>query len=150
MSRVDDSAKFESPTVDLAAANHTGHELELMLAGSKPLAVFHDDVSCLPDEEIIPEGQFRPYVASGELVRHEVVFSHGFDSGWGREIHVKYVLFARAAEAWRIPAFVLMREVGLKTGRNPEELERIECKLLGYTEAETDAWCARAYGSHAV
>lgn len=88
------SARLDNSTIDLIAANHTGRELALMLAGSKPLAVFHYDISCLPNEEIVPEAAFQPYVASGKFVRHEVTFSHGFDTRMGRESLVKYVLFA--------------------------------------------------------
>jgi len=44
--------------VDLKAANHTNRELELMLAGKKPLAWFYDEISVLPHEKIIPEARF--------------------------------------------------------------------------------------------
>jgi hypothetical protein len=60
--------------IDLRAANHTNRELELMLAGKKPLAWFYDEISCLPNEAIIPEKRFEPHVDSGAFVRAEALF----------------------------------------------------------------------------
>jgi len=131
--------------IDLAAANHTNRELELMLCGKKPLAVFYDYTIHLPDEEIIPEHRFKAYVEEGRFIRGEHTFDLGYDEKLGIEAKLKYVFFAISSEAWRIPAFILLKSVFLKTGRNPEELERMESRLLGYTEAEVDAWCDRMY-----
>jgi hypothetical protein len=57
--------------LDLTAANHTGRELDLMAAGKKPLAMFYAEVGELPDEELIPEKRFAPYVEAGAFVRGE-------------------------------------------------------------------------------
>ena len=136
--------------IDLAAANHTNRELELMLDGRKPLAVFCDEISVLPHEEIIPEERFRFYVESGLFVRDEAIFNAGFHAGLGRDAMVKYVLFATKDEAWRIPAFLLLRKVSMRAPRHTEELERIESALLGYTDEEIDAWCDHMFSKHAV
>jgi hypothetical protein len=127
--------------VDLRAANHTNRELELMLAGKKPLAMFYDEIGGLPNEEIIPEEHFRPYVEAGRFVRDEVVYNQGFHAGLGRDAQIKYVFFALAEEAWRIPALRLVQSVFRRTGRHTEEIERMESSLLGYTAEEVDAWC---------
>ena len=116
-----------------------------MLSGRKPLAVFCDEVTVLPNEDIIPEERFRPYVDEGRFVREEAILDAGFDGRLGRNALIKYVLFAQRAEAWRIPAFLLLKKVFYRTGRNPQELERMECHLLGYTEEEVEAWCNHAY-----
>jgi hypothetical protein len=77
--------------IDLAAASHTNRELELMLDRRKPLAVFYDEISCLPHDEIIPEERFRPYVEEGLFVRAETILNFGFDVSLGRDMQVKYV-----------------------------------------------------------
>lgn len=131
--------------IDLASANHTNRELELMLNQGKPLSMFYDEVSVLPNEDIIPEEKFAPYVNAGRFVRSEEVLNFGYDGRLGREAIIKYVFFAQASEAWRIPAMILVKKVFLRTGRNPEEMERIESHLLGYTDEEVDAWCCKVY-----
>jgi hypothetical protein len=136
--------------IDLIAANHTNRELELMLSGRKPLAVFHDEISVLPNEEIIPEERFQPYVDEGRFVRSEAVFNFGFNQRIGRDAQIKYVLYALSTEAWRIHAFILLKRVTLKTKRNPEEIERMESLLLGYTDEEVDAWCDHLYRTNAT
>lgn len=128
--------------IDLQAANHTNRELELMLSGRKPLAMFFDEISCLPHEEIIPEERFSPYVENGRFVRSEEIFSAEFHPELGRKAQIKYVFFALAEEAWRIPALALLLRVCYQmNSRHPEEIERIESSLLGYTQEEIDAWC---------
>jgi hypothetical protein len=132
--------------IDLAAASHTNRELELMLDRRKPLAVFYDEISCLPHDEIIPEERFRPYVEEGLFVRAETILNFGFfDVSLGRDMQVKYVFFSLSTEAWRIPAFILVKTVALQTQRNSEEMERLESMLLGYTQEEVDAWCNHMY-----
>lgn len=130
--------------IDLSAANHTGRELSLMLDGAKPLAMFYAEVSELPDEEFIPEQAFGPYVASGQFVRGEFILSGGYSELIGRSTLIKYVLFARSSEAWRIPAMRLLKESFAKSPcRWNEALERIEGALLGYTDEEVTAWINR-------
>jgi hypothetical protein len=135
--------------IDLAAANHTGRELELMLAGKKPLAMFYADLGWLPDEEIIPEERFAPYVTTGEFVRSEIVYEDGYHPVWQRDIRTKYVFFALNAEAWRIPAIILAKAVRKKVQSPNEALDRIEGALLGYTDEEVDAYCA-SHQEHAA
>ena len=128
--------------IDLSAANHTNRELELMLAGVKPLAMFHDETSVLPHEEIIPEGKFAPYVNNGLFVRGEETYTGDFHPGLNRNVQIKYVFFALAREAWRIPAISLLLRVRyLMNSWQSEEVERMESFLLGYTAEEIDAWC---------
>lgn len=131
--------------IDLSAANHTDRELELMLDGKKPLAMFYEDLSFLPDEELIPENKFAPHVASGKIVRCETLIRGVFSPRLGRETQIKYVLFALTEEEWRINAMLLLKEQHQKTLEWNETCERIESSLLGYTEEETDAWCKRNF-----
>ena len=136
--------------IDLDSANHTNRELELMLEGKKPLAIFCDEITSLPHEEIIPEERFRPHVEAGLFVRGEKTFNGGFHPGLGRDAQIKYVLFALVAEAWRIPAFILVHGVSMSSPRHTEEVERIESALLGYTEEEIDGWCRHLFGGNAT
>lgn len=128
--------------IDLQAVNHTNRELELMLSGKKPLAMFYDEVSCLPNEEIIPEARFAEYVDSGRFVRGEETYEAEFHPELGRLMRMQYVFFALSEEAWRIPALALLLRVRYRmNSHRSEEVERIESTLLGYTEEEIDAWC---------
>lgn len=78
----------------ITAANHTDREVELMLAGKKPLAFFCDEIGCLPNEKIIPAGCFRPCVGSGVLVRDEVLYDGDCLSRLSRNAVVKWVFLA--------------------------------------------------------
>jgi hypothetical protein len=128
--------------IDLEAANHTNRELELMLAGKKPLAMFFDETSVLPNEEIIPDEKFTPYVSNGLFVRGEETYTGAFHSGLNRNEQIKYVFFALVEEAWRIPALSLLLRVRYRMNSwQSEEVERMEGFLLGYTDEEVDAWC---------
>lgn len=123
--------------LDLSAAGHVGRELELMLAGRKPLALFYDDA----DDPAggIPEDRFAPHVAGGTLVRGEVVLELA-DPQLGSRSRVRYVLYAVAAEQWRIPAALLALRTRLQVNALADEgLERLLCALLGYSDEETAA-----------
>ena len=75
--------------IDLEAVNHTNRELEFMLTGRKPLAVFSEELAFLPDEEFIPEKKFPQYVASGKFVRGEAVIDGPYSHKPGRETKLK-------------------------------------------------------------
>lgn len=137
--------------IDLAAANHTNRELQLMLSGSKPLAMFYALVSELPDERLIPEDRFASYVAEGRFLREEVIYNEAFELASVRNSQTKYVFFAVPDEAWRIRAMLLVQHSFRKSSyRWNETLERIESALLGYTDDEIDAWCASRFHSNNV
>lgn len=61
------------PMSELPYTVHTGRELELMLAGTKPLAVFFDQYPDEPCEKIIPENAFRPHVEAGKFEQREFI-----------------------------------------------------------------------------
>ena len=133
--------------IDLEAANHTGRELDLMLAGKKPLAMFYEDIGFLPNEDIIPEERFLPFVEAGQFVRGEETIEGEFHPRLGRRVQVRYVFFALASEAWRVPAMVLLLKARAQSQIfGSEGFERMECALLGYSKEETDAWCEYRFG----
>jgi len=117
--------------------SHTGRELELMLAGGKPLAHFYDYYPPEPPEEIVPSEAFAPYVDSG-LFEQRVFVELGDPDPAAPQIRgVYHVLYALATEAWRIDAFIAMTCEARVVGWN-ERFERLEGSLLGYTDLEND------------
>jgi hypothetical protein len=133
--------------IDLLAANHTNRELELMLAGKKPLAVFWDEESFYPNDEIFPETHFSPHVNSGRLVSKSLTAKGIFIPKLGRTAQWKYLMYAVAEESWRIPAMVHLINIRLNTISmwQSEGLERYESSLLGYSDEEVDAWCLHRF-----
>jgi len=113
---------------------HEGRELELMLAGKKPLAMFHDLLLAdheIP-EEIIPEEKFKPYVDTGKIIR----YVEDVPTGKANDI-IRYVLFSLPDETWRIQAYLWMTKE-IFSGRRPadEASEIFTGRLLGYSEED--------------
>jgi hypothetical protein len=141
--------ELKPSTAELRLMNHTGRELELMLEGRKPLAVFYAFADELPDEQLIPEERFSAYVSAGRFVRDEITLSdRQTKTGHPREL--KYVFFAKHEEGWRIRALALVIRTYHHMGHTEEGIERVESALLGYTEAEIDAWCNHQFPGRAV
>lgn len=121
---------------------HTNRELEFMLKGIKPLAYFYDmifdDYDMWEEEE-----EFARHVASGVLVKHEEREAWEPYSYNGHLIKGRWIRFyAVKDEAWRIPAFLLLRKIQDKHVWN-DALERLQGSLLGYTDAQNDEWLAK-------
>jgi hypothetical protein len=121
---------------------HTGRELEMMLAGTKPLAMFYDYAEAEPNEEIIPEQTFDRYVREGKFVKKTFVEELAMDPRTGRPVRVRYVLYALAKEAWRLEAMQLLQETMTRMGSTNEVLDRMTGSLLGYSHEENDAYIA--------
>ena len=118
---------------------HTNRELEFMLQKGKPFAHFSDYYPSPPDEDIIPELAFLPYVESGRFVKREYVepLRVAPNSTSKHITGIRYVLYAQANEAWRMEAFIAMKMVAAKVGWSVG-FERLEGYLLGYEEWQTD------------
>jgi hypothetical protein len=112
---------------------HEGNELELMLAGRKALAVFHDALTEQGiSEEIIPEKAFRPHVQSGRIKR---LSADVWAVKTGKRI--RCVCFTLPGEEWR-GQFVLWFKAEFFAGRityDPSH-DEIMGKLLGYDDAD--------------
>lgn len=133
---------------DLPYQIHTNRELILMLAGTKPLAVFTGEYPPLPDIEEIPERLFDSYVATGRFVKREYVEPKRY----GRSLGIRRILYSLPSESWRIDAYILMQLTASKTGWN-ESFERMEGSLLGYAEWQNDAYIEfvkKQKGQHSV
>ncbi|GFE86050.1 hypothetical protein GCM10011488_10040 [Steroidobacter agaridevorans] len=121
---------------------HTNRELLMMLAGTKPLAVFHDcHPSRRPPFEVIPENFYAPYVESGRFIMREVIAP---STDPRTTLGVRTVLYALPTEQWRIDAYLLLRQTGFKYGWS-ETCERMEGSLLGYTDEQNDIFIERIY-----
>jgi len=124
---------------DLPYRIHTGCELALMLAGTKPLAYFSGRYPSNPDVEEIPDRLFDPWVAKGHFVKREYIelLRDAAGRGWQRGLGIRIVLYALREQAWRIEAFILLLNTAAKAGWN-EGFERMQGSLLGYEEWQND------------
>jgi hypothetical protein len=115
-----------------------------MLAGRKPLAMFYALTHELPWEELIPEEAFRPHVEAGLFSREDLDLETTAPDG--APVVVRYVFYAALGQEWRIQVMsVLKRGLSAGGGWN-ETCERVEGTLLGYSDDENDAHCARMRG----
>ncbi|WP_370152058.1 hypothetical protein [Ferrovibrio sp.] len=122
-------------TADLPAGigPHDGRELDLMLAGRKPLAMFYDVV---PASIELPEADFAPHVASGRLIRREEIYP-----GRSGSQPLRYIYYALPAEAPRIDRLHTINAAIHGGARKATEADDIEIgRLLGYSEAEIAAY----------
>jgi hypothetical protein len=126
---------------DIAAQSHNGRELELMLSGEKPFAIF--------SEWILAEEPSTIAVDFSEAVRKDLMVEKVIEERWTAAKEVQGVrrqgtrqfLYALRGQEWRIEAYLHLTGA-LERGPWNEQLEGILCRLLGYTEEETRAWIA--------
>ena len=129
---------------DLTQINHTGRELELLCAGTKPLAWFIFSMDYEQDLYVAHRAQFAPLVDSGRLVEASYDETLTYDPKLERNLLVRTVLYALPEEAWRMPALRMILEVSCThrdIGHN-EIINRLMGRLLGYTEQEIEAFVA--------
>jgi len=130
---------------------HEGRELELMLAGTKPLAMFNDD---LPEGMEPPEDAFDPHVRAGTLVKREITVPHpnaglGEDEQiGGADLSLRYVFFALPDEVWRIDRLIeIQRGFFEENMQTMPALETEIGRLLGYDEADIETFVRRRFAS---
>jgi hypothetical protein len=111
---------------------HTNRELSMMLEGIKPLAAFCEEHPNQSDYEMIPEALFAPHVVIGRFIKRDYI-------ELSPQRAIRRVLYSLPSEAWRIDAYILMRQTASITGWN-DTLERMEGYLLGYEKWECDAY----------
>jgi hypothetical protein len=106
-----------------------GRELELMIAGTKPLSMF---VEPIPSEsEYFPEADFDVLVSMGRLIKSVSVES--VKTPDGKSGQVRRILYALPEEEWRIKSLLLVQNLYflLTPGWRPD-LDRVIGLLLGY------------------
>jgi hypothetical protein len=115
---------------------HEGKELELMLKGEKPLAMFY---GMGPDIDLFPIKDFQPHVANGSIITKRYDFKeYGTPLG---ELDGLELYYALPDEVWRIDEMHRIRtEIANKTRKSDDDTEILIGKLLGYTEWEINQY----------
>jgi hypothetical protein len=110
---------------------HEGKELELLLSGSKPLAMFSDIVPASFDWG---ENTFAPYVENGSLIKREMVLEK-------ENIQFRFVYFSQKNEEWRIKQLHKINADVFYGICKPTQEDDIKTgQLLGYTEEEINVF----------
>ena len=113
---------------------HEGKELELMLLGEKPMAIFHDYVpdSGEIEEYIVPEKAFAPYVMQGRFVRFEREFLSLKNGSL-----IRYVCFTQPSETWRAEFFLWLKSEFYSAHiKHDVSHDILVGKLLGYSDED--------------
>lgn len=119
---------------------HDGRELELMLAGKKPLAMFNDD---WPEELEPPEVSFDPFVAEGKFIKSIVYLPV---SVFNNEL-LRYYFYALPQEVWRIAKIIeIQQRLFVNKLATTPELEQETGRLLGYEDADINVFLERIFG----
>jgi len=116
---------------------HNGRELELMLQGDKPMALFQAEPGM--DTEDIGDADFEPFVKDGRILRFTTI-----DSGTSVEER-RYCL---PTEEWRCKLSLLI-SLMCRSGEafdvfTSNDLARLEGTLLGYSKEEIETFVAHA------
>lgn len=123
---------------------HNGRELELMLAGDKPLAVFlHKRDVGLSKEDVLGGQDFATFVANGTL--KESRLSLPLRSPEGASYVLDYWLYTLPDQEWRVEAYRLIIEILHRKRAWCSHLEWLEGTLLGYTEEQNRYHLGRQY-----
>lgn len=114
---------------------HEGQELDLMLAGTKPLALFSDAVE---GAFWFPEADFAPHVAAGRILRFEDVTPPRADGH-----AIRRLFYCLPGEEWRVEAARALQD-RLAHWDQPwtDEDDRAMGRLLGYREEDIEAFLA--------
>ncbi|HEX3652625.1 MAG TPA: hypothetical protein VHU18_07370 [Rhizomicrobium sp.] len=118
---------------------HTNRELGMMLRHEKPLAVFCDVEDVFPAVLSRYLRLFDGHVQSGRLIKREYRETVDIRGACRTLLTIFYAL---PEESWRIDAMLELRR---NTAGWTTEHERREGTLLGYTDAQNDAWIASRY-----
>lgn len=111
---------------------HEGRELELMLSGRKPLAMFYD---VIPASFELPEADFAPHVAAGRIVMREEIYTSASTGDLSR-----YLYYALPAETWRIDVMHRLQAAFHQGRPTSEAIETQIGRLLGYNQADIQAF----------
>jgi hypothetical protein len=113
---------------------HEGRELELMMAGLKPLSMF---TSVVKMDEWPDEGAFDERVAGGQLTKE--VKTRTVTCRDGSTALFRLIMYAIPGEEWRIKAMSLVQDLYLILVPGfREDLERVIGLLLGYEREDIE------------
>lgn len=132
------SVVIAQPEKDKRIGPHNGRELELMLAGQKPAAMFSAEEGMAPED--VGDADFAPHVESGRLKR----FVHSTDDG-RCEMRV-YVL---PTEEWRAKLLIhidkYINDPVFRQTFTTDDLFRLDGALLGYDKDDIEFFVARSH-----
>lgn len=118
---------------------HEGRELDLMLAGEKPAAMFSDVV---PASMTLPEAEFQPHVDAGRLVMKEDILRDKTK----RFLPSRFVYYALPQEAWRIDVLRKINRLLFQDGYKTNEItEYMIGFLLGYSDEDVGVYISRFF-----
>lgn len=124
-------------------APHTNRELAMMLAGTKPMAVFaHEKVDGFEKSDAMADQDFAPHVADGTVSEH--VKTRTISPPSGAVVDIDYWFYTLRGEEWRVEAYWLLVDFLHRRGWCPQ-FEWLEGKLLGYTDQENIHHLSRRY-----
>jgi len=110
---------------------HNDRELELMLAGTKPMAMFSDAVRVC---DYFPEADFAPHVEAGRISRVEEIIPK-------EPYPMRYLFYALPGEEWRIEeALVMSRNLCAGTVADHDADSTRMGILLGYKMEDITAF----------
>ena len=109
---------------------HEGRELELMLKGEKPAAMFHYVVG--KEEHIVEDvfTAFQPYVDNGSIIKKEISYADKHS--------IRYVFYSLPTHTKNIDRLIEIKNHLYDSSRKenwPNELEKEIGQLLGYSNA---------------
>ena len=108
---------------------HEGQELELLLSGEKPLAMFTDIV---PPSFDWSEDKFDIHAERGELVKREEIYNNP-----NVPFPTRIVYYALPDEAWRIDKLhAINAAVFCELRSSTEQDDEDTGRLLGYSEKQ--------------
>ncbi len=119
---------------------HEGRELELMLAGEKPLAFFSEPTRSTYE---LPDAEFEPYVQSGQIIKRDFVRTVKIADS---DEEIRYLYFALPAEAWRIDKAIPLTVSSYWDNPDFDHQDTELGRLLGYSEDEISAFLS--WGRH--
>lgn len=120
-------------TVPEGVGPHEGRECAMMLAGTKPLAMFCEVAT---HADYFPESDFAPHVASGRILRREELY-------WGAKARImtRCVFYALPGHEWRMEAAHAIQKAIFTGDRQGTASDDVQLgRLLGYTEGEIAAF----------
>lgn len=129
---------FDKPPPEIGP--HEERELELMLAGVKPLAYFSELTRA---EFEFPDAEFEPHVQAGRIIKRDILH---IQKMFGQDEEIRSLYYALPGEEWRIDKAHANRLRGYQTHKETEHDSREMGELLGYTKHEIDcfiSWRAR-------
>lgn len=122
---------------------HTNRELELMIAGKKPLAVFaHEPAEGFEKSDALAGQDFDRYVKSGTIFEH--VRTRQVEGPDRSIIRISYYFYTLKGEEWRVEAYCMLLDMLHNKGWC-SHLEWLQGTLLGYTEDQNQYHLSRRF-----